>query len=509
MKVLCLEQQEFFDDASKIAIATNYFTNLFREERSWASNIDLQHIYDNTHTGLECLGNPFCWQEIEQAIDQAPTSRSPGPDGFTNEFFKFYKNEMKSDLLELFSALYDKNISLAGLNLANIALLPKMDNAMEIKDYRPISLQHSIPKLIAKGLSNRLQPKMKELVDEMQSGFIKDRSITENFATAIEMIQCSNRLKRPIIVLKLDFQKAFDSVHWEAITATLRARNFPDRWIWWIRHLLETSMAQILVNGQVGKKFKIEKGVRQGDPLSPYLYILVADVLQQMVRKAYGNGLLLHPLENGAPLPVLQYADDTLLILHGTLEQATMVKTLLDAFARFSGLKINFQKSTFVPLHMAQQDTEAIVDILGCTISSLPCTYLGLPLSMCKISRANLHPVIQRIDRRLPGWIPRMLGVGGRVQMINSVLNAIPNFFMACILWDKTTIEAINKITRAFLWKNEKEVHGGHCLIAWEVVMMTKEQGGLGIRNLLRHNQALMANLAAKLISQGTGPCFD
>jgi hypothetical protein len=110
---------------------------------------------------------------------------------------------------------------------------------------------------------------MKELVDEMQSGFIKDRSITGNFATAIEMIQCSNRLKRPIIVLKLDFQKAFDSVHWEAITATLRARNFPDRWIWWIRHLLETFMAQILVNSQVGKKFKIEKGVRQGDPLSP------------------------------------------------------------------------------------------------------------------------------------------------------------------------------------------------------------------------------------------------
>jgi hypothetical protein len=130
------------------------------------------------------------------------------------------------------------------------------------------------------------------------------------------------------------------------------------------------------------KKFKIERGVRQGDPLSPYLYILVADVLQQMIRKAYANGLLLHPLENGAPLPVLQYADDTLLILHGTMEQAIIVKTLLDTFARFSGLKINFQKSTFVPLHMTQEDTQAIAETLGCPISNLPCTYLGLPLSM-------------------------------------------------------------------------------------------------------------------------------
>jgi hypothetical protein len=153
-----------------------------------------------------------------------------------------------------------------------------------------------------------------------------------------------------------------------------------------------------------------------------------------MIRKAYANGLLLHPLENGASLPVVQYADDTLLILHGTMEQAIMVKTLLDTFALFSGLKINFQKSTFVPMHMTHQDAQAIAETLGCPISDLPCTYLGLPLSMCKISRTNLQPVIQRIDKRLPGWIPRMLGSGGRVQMINSVLSAIPNFFMACIL---------------------------------------------------------------------------
>jgi hypothetical protein len=91
--------------------------------------------------------------------------------------------------------------------------------------------------LIAKVLANRLQPRIKELVDEMQSGFLKDKSIVENFATAIEMIQCGNKLGKPIIVLKLDFHKAFDSVQWDAILATLAARGFPDR------HLLQTSMA--------------------------------------------------------------------------------------------------------------------------------------------------------------------------------------------------------------------------------------------------------------------------
>jgi hypothetical protein len=108
--------------------------------------------------------------------------------------------------------------------------------------------------------------------------------------------------------------------------------------------------------------------------------------------------MLIHPIENGAPLPVLQYADDTLLILHGSTQQATYVKAILDAFALFSSLKINFQKSTFVPLHMTQHESEAVATILGRPISSLSCTYLGLPLSMNKISRTNLQPIIQRID---------------------------------------------------------------------------------------------------------------
>jgi hypothetical protein len=134
-----------------------------------------------------------------------------------------------------------------------------------------------------------------------------------------------------------------------------------------------------------------------------------------MIRKAYEDGLLTHPIENGAPLPVLQYADDTLLILRGSIQQATFAKSILDAFALFTGLTIKFQKSTFVPLHMTQQDSVQVASIFGCTPSTLPCTYLGLPLSMSKNLRTMLQPVIQRVDSRLPGWMPRMLGSGARI----------------------------------------------------------------------------------------------
>jgi hypothetical protein len=192
--VLCHNQEELFEDSAKIAIATNFFTTLFKEARGWIPNIDLNRLYSQDGNDLLTLDAPFTWLEIEQAINIAPSGRSPGPDGFTNEFFKFYKTEMKDELMELFKALHDKKIKLDGLNLASIALLPKKEHASQITDYRPISLQHSIPKLIAKVLANRLHPKMIHLVDEMQSRFIENRSIVENFAAAIEMIQCNNKL---------------------------------------------------------------------------------------------------------------------------------------------------------------------------------------------------------------------------------------------------------------------------------------------------------------------------
>jgi hypothetical protein len=323
------------------------------------------------------------------------------------------------------------------------------------------------------------------------------------------MIQSGNKMKKPIIVLKLDFQKAFDSIHWEAIFHTMSVIGFPPKWIGWVRELLKTSQAQMIINGHTGKKFKIQRGVGQGDPLSPYIFIIVADILQQMFRKAYDSGFLKHPIQQGSPYPALQYADDTLLIIQGSAQQALLAKQLLCAFSEFTGLQINFQKSTFVPMHMTETESNVAASLLGCPTATLPCTYLGLPLSANKISKQLLQPVINKIHRRLPGWMPRLMSSGGRIQMINSVLSAIPNFFMACIEWDQGSIEAVDKLRRAFLWKNKEKILGGQCLVAWAIVTMPKKQGGLGIRDLRIHNKAVMANFTSKLLSTGSGPCFS
>ena len=211
-KIKCLKNgdSKIFDDTHKLQLATEFYSDFFAEQRTWTPNINLGMLYHTPTTDLTSLIQPFSWAEIEKAIKQAPNNRSPGPDGFTSEFYRKYADDLKAELCALFNDLHRGAVDLKGMNLAYITLLQA---PMQLSDYRPVSLQHSIPKLIAKVLTNRLQPKISSLLDPMQPGFVIGRSIAENFATAMEMVQCAHRNKQPFFVLKLDFQKAFDTIH--------------------------------------------------------------------------------------------------------------------------------------------------------------------------------------------------------------------------------------------------------------------------------------------------------
>lgn len=213
----------------------------------------------------------------------------------------------------------------------------------------------------------------------------------------------------PMIVLKLDFRKAFDSVSWEALFKILAARGFGDKWLGWINCLLSSSSSRVMINGILGEKIMLKSGLRQGDALSPYLFILVADLLQRLCIAEHNRGNLEHPLAAHGPFPVLQYADNTLILIKGTYEQALAIKRVLSIFSDFTGLHINFNKSTFVPISMDEDTCHRVAELLQCQISSFPCTYLGLPLSTNKITHGLLMHVIHKVDKRLSGWLATFL----------------------------------------------------------------------------------------------------
>jgi hypothetical protein len=280
-------------------------------------------------------------------------------------------------------------------------------------------------------------------------------------------------------------------------------RGFPELWCDWMDLILTTSKSAILLNGVPGPWIDCKRGLRQGDPLSPYLFLLVADVLQKLIRQ---DPLLSHPLVDGEPCQVLQYADDTLIIMRASVQAAARLKSLLDMFADATGLVINFHKSTLVPMHVTAEEVAAIQSALGCRVEGFPQTYLGLPLSCEKLTIANFMMLIAKVDRYLSGWCALLLSSVGRVVLLNAVLDALPTFAMGALELPPALLRAIEALRRAFLWNAADRASGAKCLVAWDAVCHPKREGGLRIKCLAAKKECMQLKLVHRLHSHPDAP---
>ena len=297
--------------------------------------------------------------------------------------------------------------------------------------------------------------------------------------------------EKPTLFLKLDIAKAFDTVRWDYLHEVMQWMGFEPRWRAWVTTLLATTSSSVLLNGVRGKWFWYKTGLRQGNPLSPMLFILAMEPLQLMLKKATDEGLLTPICNRHAKLRISLFADDAAIFVNPTTEEVQVVDNILKAFGSATGLITNTDKSAVYPVRCEGLDLQHIMEPFRCPIKSFPCTYLGLPLHVRQLKRVEIQPLIDKVGAKLTAWKGKFLNKAGRLRLLNSVLSSMPTYYLTVFKLQKWAIKKIDKIRRSFLWKGSHEANGGHCLVQWKKAMRPKNFGGLGILDLDLFSRAL------------------
>jgi mannosylglycoprotein endo-beta-mannosidase len=425
-------------------------------------------------------------------LQEIAADKAPGPNGFIGLFLKKAWGIVKQDLLQAFQYFFqqhDQHLKL--LSTAHFVLLPKKHDARDVQDYRPISLTHSIAKLISKCLASRLAPELDKLVSRTQSAFIKKRNIQDNFLFAQNLIRSIHRSKQQGLFLKLDIAKAFDSVRWDFLMEVMQQFGFGAKWRNWVSILLSSSSSSVILNGSRGPWFRHFDGLRQGDSLSPMLFILAMEPLQKMLAVAASDGLLSPLSSRGSSIHVSLYADDAVVFVKPIITEIQVIANILDIFGHALGLNTNRDKCAAYPIHCDGLNLDEIMVPFSCQVHNFPCTYLGLPLHVRQLSKVQVQPLIDKMANRLPLWKGRFPKKAARVKLVNSVLSSMPTYFLTIFSVKKWAFKKMDKIRRSFFWKGIESVNGGHCLVRWEKVKRPKNVGELGVLDLERFSRAL------------------
>ncbi|GKV43679.1 hypothetical protein SLEP1_g50940 [Rubroshorea leprosula] len=320
-------------------------------------------------------------EEVKQAVWDCGGDKSPGPDGFSFHIIKSIWNVIEKDIVD-FVQEFSRNGKLV--------------------------------------LANRIKKVLPKVISGTQSAFLGGRQITDGILILNEVVEEIRRKNISSFIFKADFEKAYDSVNWAFLDEMMRRLSFGEKWRLWIKECLQTASVSVLVNGSPTEEFKMEKGLRQGDPIASFLFLIVAEGLNVLIESAINKELFQGiPVGSGdLNISHLQFANDTAVMGKAELGNIKAVKGILRWFELISSLKINFNKSVLYSYHVSNEWRRMAAANLNCKSGVFPFTYLGMPIgdSMCR--RKRWIPVIDNFNKKLVVWKAKSLLIGGRVTLL-------------------------------------------------------------------------------------------
>ncbi|GMP91325.1 hypothetical protein CsSME_00042073 [Camellia sinensis var. sinensis] len=435
------------EDPSQVNAAIfEHFKKQYPEE--WMSRPKLGGLFKSVSSSpyFDVLETEFLESEILAAMKDCDGNKAPGPDGFNMLYFQKFWKVTKGEVLNFMKKFYKNGRLVKVLNSSFITLVPKKEN--------PISLVGSIYKVLTKVLSRRLKEVLPCIISETQSAFIGGRNILDGVLIANEMVDGWKKSKKQGVIIKLDFEKAYDSVNWGFLRSMLLKFGFGLRWVKWMTECVSTARISVLVNGSPTDEFSPQRGLRQGDPLSPFLFNLVVEGLNMLLTRAYHMGII-KEMQIGvddARLSHLQFADDSILFCEAKEEEVRSLKRILRCFKVMSGLRINYHKSQVCGVGVADESLATFVSILNCKIKKLPMQYLGLPLGADPNRKQTWKPVLDKIRSRLASWKRKLLSYAGRLTLIKSIIALLLVYYLSLFRLPQGVAKVIERLQASFLW---------------------------------------------------------
>ena len=489
-----------YEDEEQIAeIFVTHFESLFTS----CQQVDVRPIIDKVQPKVssemcEMLRAPYVGEEVYEALMQMHPTKAPGPDGMCALFYQKMWSIVGEDVIKKVLDILNNGGDIGAINQTYLALIPKKKQCETPVDYRPISLCNVIYKLVSKVLANRLKKVLPNIIHESQSGFVPGRLITDNILVAYE---CFHYLRKKrtgragYMGLKLDMSKAYDRVEWCFLEAMMEKMGFPSDFISATMRCVSSASFSILLNGQPSRRFLPSRGLRQGDPLSPFLFILCAEGLSVLLRDAELKKEI-HGIKIGKkvePISHLFFADDSLLFIRANDEEVEKVLDIFSIYEAASGQKLNMEKSEVsFSRNIEPQKKELLQMKLSFKAVDEHDKYLGLPTYVGSSKKQVFKSIQERIMKKLKGWKEGFLSQAGREVLIKAVAQAIPMYSMQCFTIPVSILHEMERLCRNFYW-GQRGSERKTAWIAWEKLYASKKEGGLGMRNMQMFNKALLA----------------
>ena len=404
------------------------------------------------------LDEPLSLSELSSALASMKKGRSPGSNGFTSDFFKIFWDYLGIFLFRT----AEESINNGTLPLSHresiVTLIPKAGKPLNsLKDWRPISLLNVDFKIISSAITNRLKTVIQDIISPSQSAYIKGRFIGENSRLVYDIVDDLNSKNRSGLILAADFEAAFESVSWSFLSQALNYYNFGPyyKYLLNLLYLNSNNFSRILLDGFLGEKIHMRRGIRQGDPASGYLFNLVVEPLaNQIMQSTIIRGI---NVSHDNEIRLSQYADDLIVFLNDQSGSIDGAIHEIQIFTSMSGLKINTNKTKCLPIgkksNTLQMNSHGIqyveeLKILGITFNR----------NNENLATINTIKILSSVEKEVLQWNRRHLTLIGKITVVKALLlSKLVHIFIALPNPPKNVIEKIETILFRFIWNNKND----------------------------------------------------